>query len=56
MKPRKVVIMIEAKSDAPLNVIKRWAKLNHEIDDSESVVIYDLEVHQASVQVVKEAK
>ena len=58
MKTRKVVIVIEAKSDAPLYLVRNLYKLNREAssDGAEGYKYYDIEVHQVSVQVVKEGR
>jgi hypothetical protein len=48
MKPRKVIITIEAKSDAPLKEIRDHYNTNVQL------IFNDIDVHQVSVQVVKE--
>ena len=53
MKPRKVVIMIEAKSDMPLEMIKQYAK--NDWNDFSEREMY-MEIHQITVQVVKQDK
>lgn len=56
MKPRKVIITIEAKTDAPLKLLRNEFILNHEVYDAKGPTYYDVEVHQVHVQVVKEDK
>jgi hypothetical protein len=56
MKSRKVIITIEAKSDAPLKLLRDEFKLNSEVADPDEDKYYDIEVHQVHVQVVKEDK
>lgn len=54
MKPRWVNISIRAKTDAPLDLVRNLYKLNRELSDIANLNYYDIEVHQAHVQVVKE--
>ena len=58
MKPRWVDIHVRAKTDAPLDLVRNLYKLNREVnsDDVEGYKYYDIEVHQVSVQVVKEGR
>ena len=53
MKPRKVIITIEAKSDVPSARIKEAIPVNKDLWQRNGLTF---EVHQVSVQVVKEGK
>lgn len=56
MKPRCIDIHVRAKTDAPLQLVRNVYKINRELSDIKRMNYYDIEVHQATVKVVKEER